>query len=89
MLEIVQTKKFKKDFKKYQHDKKVIEELDKVLDFLETEKALPRKYKDHSLAGKYLNARDCHILNDVVLIYRNSSDCVFLESIGSHSELFK
>lgn len=88
MLEIVQTKKFKKDFKKYQHNKKVIEELDNILDFLERQKSLSKKYKDHSLSGKYVDARDCHILNDVVLIYRISTERIFLERIGSHSELF-
>lgn len=45
MLEQKYSTRFKKDLKKYQHKKDVIEELGKVLKALLTKSKLPEKYK--------------------------------------------
>ena len=55
MLEIVPTKSFKKDLKKYQHKKDIVEELYDVISTLSKEEPLHPSKKDHSLVGNYVN----------------------------------
>ena len=51
-------------------------------------KPLESQYKDHSLKGKYLGYRECHIKPDLLLIYTVKEEELILVDIGSHSELF-
>ncbi len=50
---------------------------------------LEQHYCDHPLLGKWKGHRECHVKPDVLLIYKTSNTYLFLERIGSHSELFK
>ena len=54
-----------------------------------TDEPLEPKYRDHSLKGKYLGYKDCHIKPDLVLIYRKDKEKLMLYclNVGSHSEL--
>ncbi len=49
---------------------------------------LAEKYKDHQLAGKLKEFRECHIKPDLLLIYMVDDHTLKLVDIGSHSELF-
>jgi mRNA interferase YafQ len=82
--------KFKKDVKKYQYQTLVLDELDKVIKLLLAEEKLPGKYRDHSLVGDYFGMRECHVGPDVLLVYSidEKRKILYLERIGSHSELF-
>ena len=44
--------------------------LAKVTDMLATDIPLPARFHDHPLSGVFDDCRDCHIRNDLVLIYR-------------------
>ena len=79
---------FKRDLKRFKHDKKIQEKLEEIIDLLVNKKKLPEKNKDHYLMGNYVYHRECHITPDVLLIYRYDSEIMYLERIGSHSELF-
>ena len=90
MLSIKYVAKFKKDFKKYQHQNLILQELNDFLKLLLAEKTLPEKYRDHSLVGGYVGMRECHVKSDVLLVYWidvENKKLVF-ERLGSHSELF-
>lgn len=50
MLKLKYLKRFKKDFKKFQHNHVLIDELDSVLTLLLAQKKLSEKYKDHALS---------------------------------------
>ena len=54
------------------------------------EETLDPKYLDHPLKGHWKECRDCHIENDLVIIYRKSSESrtIKFERLGSHAELF-
>lgn len=52
------TRQFKKDFKKYLHKQKVIDEFNDVLEILVNEKPIPEKYQDHPLTGNYKGSRE-------------------------------
>ncbi len=67
------------------------DELNKVIDLLSAGKILDKKYKDHALKGNLSEYRECHVKNDLLLIYciKNNELVLFLANIGSHSEMFK
>lgn len=89
MLIIEFTKQFKKNFKRYQHKQEIIDALHEVLNTLAHKRKLPEKNCDHNLTGDYLGSRECHVKNDVLIIYHVSDGTrLIIERIGSHSELF-
>ena len=62
--------KFKKSFKRFKSDRNFKkEEFDKVIDALLNGEKLEEKYNNHTLSGKYLGMSECHVQNDLLLIY--------------------
>jgi mRNA interferase YafQ len=50
---------------------------------------LPASRRDHPLKGEWKGCRECHLLPDLLLIYRKVGDDILeLIRLGSHSELF-
>lgn len=87
----IYTKKFKKSLKKFQKSGKFkTEELKRIIGRLINNKPLEPKHRDHELTGEYYPCRECHIQNDILLVYeldKNNSLITFAK-IGTHSELF-
>ena len=50
--------------------------------------ALPAKYLDHALSGEWQGFRDCHIKNDLVLVYKVEGSVLQLARLNTHSEVF-
>ncbi|NLJ83079.1 MAG: type II toxin-antitoxin system YafQ family toxin [Bacteroidales bacterium] len=90
MLSIVYTKQFDKDLARIKKRKLPKSELDTVVKLLSENKQLPQKYKDHSLKGKYVGYRECHIQPDWLLIYKKNKKNLILLLLrtGTHSDLF-
>jgi mRNA interferase YafQ len=67
-----------------------LEAIEKVIDVLILNGALPAQFRDHALKGNYAGCRECHIKGDLLLIYEidDKLKLVTLVEIGSHSELF-
>lgn len=65
-----------------------MEELGNVIALLINQKPLDKKYRDHYLSGPWFGHKECHIKPDVLLIYMTDKTTLFLERLGSHSELF-
>ena len=80
--------RFKKDLKKFQHNKVIQDKLESIITSLLEGRKLPEKNQDHDLVGNYLNHRECHVNPDLLLIYKREDDAISLERLGSHSELF-
>ena len=83
--------KFDKSFFKIRKHKKYREtEFIFVVNTLLTGERLPKKYKEHKLSGEYEGCYECHIQNDILLIYYfDDGRCVlYAVDIGTHSELF-
>ena len=89
MLKIRFHNRFKKDLQRIISRGYDEELLWKVVELLQQEKPLPEIYADHPLKGNYKGMRDCHILNDWVLIYQiNKKELVLILSrTGTHSDL--
>jgi mRNA interferase YafQ len=85
-----QTSQFKKDLKRIQNNPKKVAGLEVVLWLLKETGTLPLKYQPHILKGNYKGYMECHVENDLLLIWMNESeDVIKLIRLGSHSELFK
>jgi mRNA interferase YafQ len=78
-------------------NKALREELALVLGRLMFDLPLEQRHKDHGLTGNWIGFRDCHVFNDLVLIYRKydkkaphkqyGDNALVLARLGSHSEL--
>jgi mRNA interferase YafQ len=81
---------FKKDLRRYKHDRAVLEELEKVLNILAKGEKLPEKNSNHRLQGEFKECFECHLKPDILLIYQieQSEVIVLLLKIGSHANLF-
>ncbi len=89
MKKIKRSTKFKKDLKRYKHDKVKLNKLSEVIHILEKGDEIPSSYKPHCLKGDYNGYLECHIEGDFLLIWLDKkNDVVCLERLGSHSELF-
>ena len=64
--------------------------LSKVIDFLAGSGQLPQKFLKHSLGGLFNRHLECHLSNDLLLVWEQDNDrqLITLVDIGTHSELF-
>mgnify|MGYP003292532568 FL=1 len=84
------TSQFKKDLKRIQNNTNKIKHLKEVLQLLERDGTLPERFKPHKLVGDYTGFMECHVENDLLLIWLNLEEMTInLVRLGSHSELFK
>ena len=88
-MNISYTTQFKKDYKRIKKQNKDLDKLKSIIEELISGQKLDLKFCDHQLSGIWKGHRDCHIEPDWILIYRVSSDTLYLERTGSHSDLFK
>lgn len=82
------TKDYKRDLKKLSPETLSSPEFVEVLYCVFNQKPMPAQYKDHALTGNWKGFRDCHIKNDLVLIYKIENDTLFLARLNIHSEVF-
>lgn len=90
MLTIKYHSAFKRDYKRIVRRGYDIKLMERVIQLLAEQKPLPKKYKDHDLAGDYVGYRECHITPDWLLIYeiRDNELILCLTRTGTHSDLF-
>lgn len=82
------TARFKKDLKRYRNDTGAIQSIREVILLACTHAALPVKYREHALSGKYSALSECHVRPDLLLIFERTGTELVLYRVGSHSELF-
>jgi mRNA interferase YafQ len=88
---IIQSKQFKKDYKKVAvSGRYFISDFLTLVKLLAQDAPLPEKYRDHALKGEWIDCRECHIKPDWLLVYEkiNSDKKLILVRTGTHSELF-
>ena len=61
----------------------------KYLSLILENKALPNEACDHDLLGKYKGFREFHLGGDMLLVYTVRNDALYLQRMGTHSQLFK
>jgi addiction module toxin component, yafQ family len=84
------SKTFKRDLAKWL-EVTITPEFNEVMYLLQHNQSLPEKYRDHPLKGEWIGYRDCHIANDLVLIYQyqNEEQDLYLARLNTHSEVFR
>lgn len=85
------TKRFKKHAKLVKkRSEKDSEKLKNTIELLAKGEKLPERFRDHELTGNLKGNRECHILPDLLLIYRIFNNILILELIdtGTHADLF-
>lgn len=87
-MRLLVSKDYKRDLKKIAPEILSSAAFAEVLHYLHIGQSLPIQYKDHALTGNWQGFRDCHIQNDLVLIYKIEAEQLILVRLGSHSELF-
>jgi len=90
MLDIVPSKRFKKDLKLAIKRGYRIELLESVVERLAAREPLEPKHRDHLLTGDYGGFRECHITPDWLLVYQIQEEelILLLSRTGTHSDLF-
>ena len=90
-MKISFTKDYKRDLKRLANQPEILlsAEMIDVMHHLLNGKNLPEKYKDHALSGNWNGFRDCHINNDLVLIYHVNNEGLTLVRPNTHSEVFR
>lgn len=84
------TSQFKKDLKRYQNQPQKINNLLRVLTYLQDSGTVPIHYDPHPLKGNYSGFMECHIESDFLLIWIDEkSNQIRLTRLGTHAELFK
>ena len=97
-MKIERSKKFLKDIKKIKQNSKkstwdrIEERITLALNCIVNHKDLPADFNDHEITDHklYGTCRDCHILGDLVILYRVEKDRVEILNvmrIGSHNQL--
>lgn len=88
MLKLNLTTQFKRDLKLCNKRGYNINLLNATVNTLRIPAVLPPKNKDHALKGNYTGRRECHISLDWLLIYRVDGNEIYLDRIGTHTDLF-
>ena len=89
MFEIHYTNQMKRDLKRVKKRNKDLSKLKIIIDLLQRKKALPEKYHNHKLSGKYKDHWECHIEPDWLLIYLPDASFINLVRTGTHADLFE
>lgn len=90
MLSITPSTQFRRDVKKAHRRGKNIDKLEAIINQLQRQKSLPKKYRDHALTGNWKHHRECHIEPDWLLIYQIDleNQKLRLSRTGTHADLF-
>ncbi len=93
MFEIVSTAQFKKDLKRIKKRSQAdFEEMTVFIKRLAKSgfDGIAAKYKPHYLKGDYKDCCECHVKNDLLLIWREKENpnVIILVRAGTHSDLF-
>jgi mRNA interferase YafQ len=61
----------------------------KYLSMILKNKPLPPEARDHELIGEYKGFRECHLGGDMLIVYKVLDGILYLQRMGTHSQLFR
>jgi mRNA interferase YafQ len=79
---------FKKDLKLVQNRHYDMDEIYDVITMIIWQEPLPERFREHQLHGNLEGFTECHVLNDLLLIYILDEYKVTFSRVGTHSDLF-
>jgi mRNA interferase YafQ len=88
MLDYYFIKQFTKDIKLAEKRRQDIDAIFNVIADILFETPLPARCRPHRLSGNLAKYTECHVLNDVLLLYEIDEEKVVFSRLGTHSDLF-
>jgi mRNA interferase YafQ len=89
MKQIIQSNRFRRDYKRMMKRGLNPQKLTLVLELLIADQPLPARCRPHRLSGEYMGFWECHIEPDWLLIYDTGPEFLELAATGSHADLFR
>ncbi|NJM30635.1 MAG: type II toxin-antitoxin system YafQ family toxin [Rhizobiales bacterium] len=89
MRRIIQSTRFKRDYKRAMKRGLDSRKLEAVIGLLLADKPLPARCRPHRLSGAYGGFWECHIEPDWLLVYDVRPDFLELAATGTHADLFE
>lgn len=91
MYEVVLSRRYKTALKRFSRHANFDQHiLEGIIETLARGEKLDQKYQDHQLTGKFQEYRECHVKNDILLMYQKYEDVLvlLLVDFGTHDDLF-
>ena len=92
VYDVVLSRRYKTAYKRLSRHKDFDNNtLERVINALARKELLASKYRDHQLSGELKDFRECHIKNDMLLLYQYHDTLLILllVDIGTHESLFR
>lgn len=89
MRNIIRSSQFTKDYKRIIKRGVDLSALVIVVAALVKEGRIDTRFRPHKLQGIYSGYWECHLANNLLLVYELSPENVYLFRIGTHSDLFE
>jgi mRNA interferase YafQ len=92
MYRVVLSRRYKTAFKRFSRhanfDHQLLEE---IVETLAQGERLSAKHQDHQLSGKFQDNRECHVKNNILLMYQKHENILvlLLVDLGTHDDLFR
>ncbi len=90
--DVILSRRYKTSFKRLSRHKDFnLDTLERVVGALARGDKLAAKHRDHQLSGELKEYRECHIGNDMLLMYQRHEKVLvlLLVDLGSHDALFR
>jgi mRNA interferase YafQ len=87
-LELRTTTAFERDLRRVKKQGKDLDELELIVNLLQTREPLPARCRPHPLRGDWVGHWDCHVQPDWILLYKLTDRVFILVRTGRHAELF-
>ena len=88
-MQIKRHKFFRKDELRVKLTDEQYQKRIEYLSLILTNEPLPSEALDHPLTGEYKGFREFHLAGDLLIIYTVREDILYLQRMGTHSQLFK
>jgi mRNA interferase YafQ len=90
MRGLLQTNRFKRDWKRMKKRGAASSKLSEVLELLAADQPLPERCRPHKLVGEWMGFWECHIEPDWLLVYDlEDPNVLTLVATGTHADLFR
>ncbi len=87
---VILSRRYRTALKRFSRRENFSRLLERIINVLARGEKLDAKYRDHQLTGELQGYRECHIKDNVLLIYQKHEDILMLLLIdlGTHDDLF-
>ena len=92
MYGVVLSRRYKTALKRFTHHKDFSHEtLKEIIRTLARGERLEPKYQDRQLTGEFKDYRECHVKNNILLMYQKYENILvlLLVNLGTHDDLFR